>query len=424
MALEVNIKELQKAIRAVKKAAGSQAQNAPGHNKHVSIEATRNRDIVVKAIRDHSDINGCYEYGPDSPLRTLSQVRIKTANDKFLSEHGGAFVAFADIEKLLKNLSKIYDHVTFHCACDGNIELSGCTVLGHSVKCCEFYGADTRKVVANKTEERIAAVVVEASELLNLLQKVSPARAQDDPRRSLCGVCFDGRYGAIAATDGHRLHYVYRKWIERLPKDVILDGNSVNGLIEALKWEAADTNIIITVTESQIEFQGVNILYVAPRTDADFPDWPQVRPNFTKPVEVEMPGADFQQTVTKLYRSKMGQTCYLKSRREWRVEVNGSFAIGAERNPDGTLTDPDSELTHIPGEVVRSVSEFDNVVQFFIDGLYLTDFAKAIDKEERVGFIADLEKRKIGEGYYNKPLQFFAGDLHTLIMPRAGHGVR
>ncbi len=148
---------------------------------------------------------------------------------------------------------------------------------------------------------------VSSSKLKHILEKAKFAISHDETRYYLNGVYLEflesGKIRAVA-TDGHRMACIDAE-IGVVPKNIqsmILPKKSVNELTRLLDRE--ETEVEITVSDSNVNFKFDTISFTSKLIDANFPDYDKVIPkNNTSVLEVNREkfkhSVDFVSTVSE-----------------------------------------------------------------------------------------------------------------------------
>ena len=223
--------------------------------------------------------------------------------------------------------------------------------------------------------------------LLDILTKVLPAVSDDEMRRSLAGVCFDGRNNAIVATDGHRLHYVEVNTDFVGNVDFMVSKQSAKVLSSVLK--AKTENVHIRRRDNFLSFVGDDFELVTKKVDSEFPDWTQVVPSQSKH-EVTISNPDFNESLVRM--NKIGVLDNVRGGGHFiELHFNGQLDIvnllgGIEKIKTDCFIEPDLKL----GMNVKYLLELCRVTK--------QDFT-------------------IGLSTHKNPVKFTTEDLNAVIMP-------
>ena len=229
-----------------------------------------------------------------------------------------------------------------------------------------------------------------AGDLHDAFYKVFPAVSDDDMRRSLSGVCFDGGRDNIVATDGHRLHIIKQDLsfvgADRKP---LIPADAVKALMPMLK---TSLEIQSTVYENHITFTGDNFRFVIKMIDAEFPDYTQVIPR-EHAFKTDMDPAAFADAVTRMKRISRG-----------REDVRGG-GFFVECTFNGALRIADTLRGGL--EIVKTETAAEKEIVFGCNVDYLLDVAKLAGK--RFTFSTGKD--------HKAPFRIDTGNLTSIIMP-------
>lgn len=284
-----------------------------------------------------------------------------------------AVVSFADLDRITKAAGKGVEFLTLS-------PENGLTVnVGRG-----SYPLKTRSAADFPTFPRIkdnfalwaAGDWIDRAPYTRALSALLPAVSTDEMRRSLTGVCFNGKNKQIAATDGHRLHFT--DWdfcrLAKISENYILPMESVKSVLALLKLESDGVFLAFETVEAAgnetpwlgVEYLGktaVNAALTVRCQDADFPDYPQVIPRTTKH-RVTVSAAELAESLNRM--SKLALADNVRGGKVAKFCFNGDLEIRGLRDSVETIT---------------SSGDVHKAVEMGFNASYWQDVLKAAGKE-------------------------------------------